>query len=103
MESKKGYTVVLMALQPLDPSEKKPHIYAASQYYWYIFLSDHPEIICADNLSVGLKLEPLIMELWLIISWFKLIQELLVIGIAADFEGKASLIHNRKSHKGILV
>lgn len=33
MESKKGYTVVLMALQPLDPSEKKPHIYAASQYY----------------------------------------------------------------------
>jgi len=22
MESKKGYTVVLMALQPLDPSEK---------------------------------------------------------------------------------
>ena len=37
MESKKGYTVVLMALQSLDPSEKKPHIYAASQYYIDIF------------------------------------------------------------------
>ena len=36
-ESKKEYTVVLMALQPLDPAKKKPHIYAASQYYWYIF------------------------------------------------------------------
>ena len=91
---------------PATPKEKRPHMQPLTHITIETIsnpTSDHPEIIRADNPPVSLKLKPLIMKLRLIISSLKFPQKHLIIIITANLQGKTSLIHNRKSHKGILV